>query len=190
MKLDRLFLLLALLPSAAIAQSPDAGFYLGGAFGQSKLEEWCTGASATAFFNSCEDTDIGWKVLGGYRFNRYVAAEASYNNWGEVTANVTVSGVVNDVAAEQHSYGLAVVGTLPLGPGFELFGKAGFLRTEQETRRDRQNLSSTVNRHETELHYGLGAKYAFTKNWALRGEWEKTEKLKLEMLSIGVEYRF
>jgi opacity protein-like surface antigen len=47
-----------------------------------------------------------------------------------------------------------------------------------------------VNRDETEFHYGLGAKYAFTRNWAVRGEWEKTDKLKVELLSIGVEYRF
>jgi opacity protein-like surface antigen len=91
--------------------------------------------------------------------------------------------------SRQHSYGLAAVGTLPLGEGFELFGKAGFLMTEQETRRLTPN-PSTVDRDETEFHYGLGAKYAFTKNWALRGEWEKTEKLKVELLSIGVEYRF
>ena len=187
MKLDRLFLFLALLPSAAIAQAPGAGFYLGGALGQSTLKEWCdTGGSTVLTLRACEDTDTSWKVLGGYRFNRYVAAEASYIEWGEVTATISNGA---QVAAEQHSYGLAVVGTLPLGPGFELFGKAGFLMTEQETRRSVIN-PSTVNRDETELHYGFGAKYAFTKNWAVRGEWEKTDKLKVEMLSVGVEYRF
>lgn len=169
---------------AVLAQGlrPDAGFYLGGAFGQSKFKEWCGGSITLA---SCEDTDTSWKLLGGYRFNRYVAAEASYIEWGEVTASTSTA----QVAAEQHSYGLAAVGTLPIGERFELFGKAGFLTTEQETRRITPN-PSTLNRDETELHFGLGAKYAFTRNWALRGEWEKTDKLKIELLSIGVEYRF
>jgi OmpA-OmpF porin, OOP family len=174
------------LPSAAIAQSPDAGFYLGGALGQSKFKEWCDTGGSTITLPRCEDSDTAWKLLGGYRFNRYVAAEASYIRWGEVSASTSTNV---DVAAEQYSYGLAVVGTLPLGPGFELFGKAGFVMTEQETRRIRPN-PSTVNRDETELHYGLGAKYAFTRNWAVRAEWENTDKLKVEMLSIGVEYRF
>jgi OmpA-OmpF porin, OOP family len=175
--------LLAVAASGASAQGirPDAGFYLGGGLGQSKFKEWCD-----PIFSSCEDTDTSWKLLGGYRFNRYVAAEASYIDWGEVTAG-TSSGA--RVAAKQRSYGLAVVGTLPIGERFELFGKAGFLQTEQQTRRITPD-PSTFNREFSEFHYGLGAKYAFTKNWALRGEWENTEKLKVELLSIGVEYRF
>ena len=172
---------------AAGVHAQDSGFYLGGALGRSKLQEWCdTSGSTTITLTSCQDTDSAWKLLGGYRFNRHIAAEASYIRWGEVTAS-TNTGV--DVSAEQFSYGLAVVGTLPLGPGFEVFGKAGFVMTEQETRRIRPN-PSTVNRDETEVHYGFGARYAFTNNWVLRGEWENTDKLKVDMLSIGVEYRF
>jgi OmpA-OmpF porin, OOP family len=168
------------------AHAQDSGPYLGGALGQSKLKEWCTGETATIRFTACDDTDIAWKLLGGYRFNRYVGVEASYVDWGEVTASLNTGA---QVAADQHSYGLAAVGTIPLGPGFELFGKAGFVKTEQETRRISPG-PSTVNRDETEFHYGLGAKYAFASNWALRGEWEKTDKLKVELLSFGLEYRF
>jgi len=169
---------------SALAQGirPDAGFYLGGALGQSTFKEWCTGETATIRFTGCDDSDTSWKLLGGYRFNRYVGVEASYVDWGKVTASINTGA---HVAANQHSYVLAAVGTIPLGDRFELFGKAGFLQTEQETISDR-----TVNRDEIEFHYGLGARYAFTRNWALRGEWENTEKLKVEMLSIGVEYRF
>jgi OOP family OmpA-OmpF porin len=184
-KRDKLFVFLAFLTSAAAVHAQDGGFYLGGALGQSRFKEWCDTGSSPIALASCEDTDTSWKLLGGYRFNRYVAAEASYIDWGEVTASTTTARV----SADQHSYGLAAVGTLPLGERFELFGKAGFLMTEQETRLSALT-SSTVNRDETEFHYGLGVKYAFTKNWALRGEWEKTDKLNVELLSIGVEYRF
>jgi OOP family OmpA-OmpF porin len=163
-----------------------AGPYLAGALGQSTLKEWCdTGGSTTATLAACEDTDTGWKLLGGYRFNRYLAAEASYIDWREVTATVRSGTQTVGVKASQHSYGLAAVGTLPIGERFELFGKAGFLKTEQESTSTR-----TVKRDDTEFHYGVGAKFAFTRNWAARGEWEKTDKLKVELLSIGVEYRF
>jgi len=188
-KLDRLlafFLLSLFLLGSAAVRAQDGGFYLGGALGQSKFKEWCDTGGSPITLSSCEDTDTSWKILGGYRFNRYVAAEAFYIDWGEVTAGTNTGA---RVAANQHGYGLAAVGTLPIGERFELFGKAGFLMTEQETRRITPN-PSTVNRDETELHYGLGVKYAFTRNWALRGEWENTDKLKVELLSIGVEYRF
>lgn len=177
--------ILLLASGGVLAQ---AGPYLAGALGQSKFKEWCdTGGSTDATLPACDDKDASWKILGGYRFNRYLAAEATYIDWGEVSATVriTATGQRIDVAASQVSYGLAAVGTLPLGERFELFGKAGFLNTEQETTSAR-----TVTRDETELHYGLGMKYAFSRNWALRGEWENTEKLKVELLSIGVEYRF
>jgi len=173
--------ILLLASGGVLAQ---AGPYLGGALGQSQFKEWCDPGAA-----NCEDTDTSWKILGGYRFNRYLAAEATYIDWGEVTATVLGGAQPVDVAATQRSYGLAAVGTLPLGERLELFGKAGFLQTEQETRRIRPN-PTTVSRDETELHYGLGVKYAFSRTWALRGEWENTDKLKVEMLSIGVEYRF
>jgi OmpA-OmpF porin, OOP family len=173
--------------TGASAQGPGGGFYLGGALGQATFKEWCTTGGT---FNSCNDTDTAWKLLGGYRFNRYFAVEASYVEWGEVTASLNL-GVppAREVAASQHSYGLAAVGTLPVGERFELFGKAGFLQNEQETRRVSPN-PSTLQRDESAFHYGLGAKYAVTNNWAVRGEWEKTEKLDVEMLSIGLEYRF
>lgn len=165
----------------------EAGPYLGGALGQSKFKEWCdTGGSTTITLTSCKDTDTSWKVLGGYRFNRYIAAEATYINWGEVTASTNTGA---EVAAKQHSYGLAVVGTLPIAERFELFGKLGFVQTEQETRRITPS-PLTVDRDETEAHYGAGVKFAFTRNWAVRGEWERTDKLKVEILSIGAEYRF
>ena len=185
MKLGRWAFSIGVLVAAAGVHAQDGGFYLGGGLGQSKLKEWCDTGGSTVTFASCKDTDTAWKVLGGYRFNRYIAAEGTYIDWGEVTASTATA----QVAAQQQSYGLAVVGTLPLGERFELFGKIGFLKTEQETRRITPS-PSTFNRDFSETHYGFGAKYAFTKNWALRGEWENADKVEVEMLSIGVEYRF
>src|SRR5688572_29558516 len=164
---------------AALAQ--ESGPYLGAALGQSKFKEWCDPTLA-----ACDDKDSTWKLFGGYRFNRYFAVEGSYVDWGEVTATAA-SGA--RVAADQHSYGIAAVGSLQIGPQFTVFGKLGLLRTEQETRRITP-APLTVQRDETELHYGLGVKYSLTKNWGLRAEWENTDKLEVQMLSIGAEYTF
>lgn len=178
--MKRLFLLAAcaVLSLPAVAQDPRP--YVGLSLGRSTFTDWCDVPG------SCEDTDTAWKLFGGLRVNRHFAVEASYVDWGEVTAST--GGV--DVAASQHSYGIAAVGTLPIGEqGLEAFGKLGFLLTSQETRRIQPNPSS-VDRDETELHYGIGVRYAFSPNLAARAEWENTEKLKVRMLSIGLEYRF
>jgi OmpA-OmpF porin, OOP family len=170
---------LGALAGAPGALAQDAGFYAGGALGQATLTEWCVPAPTVL---TCDDKDSAWKLFGGYRFNRNFALEASYVDWGE--ASGTVSGV-GRVSAEQTSMGIAAVGMLDLAPQFSIFGKAGFLLTEQETRG-----ASARKRDDTEFHYGIGARFAFAPKWAARAEWEKTQKLKVELISLGVEYRF
>jgi OOP family OmpA-OmpF porin len=164
----------------ALAQ--ESGWYLGGALGQAKFTEWCVDDPAVL---ACDDKDSAWKLVGGYRFNRHLAAEATYIDWGEATGTVQTGAGPRAVSASQTSMGIAVVGSLEIAQRFEVFGKAGFLLTEQETPQ-----SSIRERDETEFHYGLGARFAFTPSWAARAEWERTEKLKVEMFSIGAEYRF
>jgi len=175
----RAFLCAAGCAASAGALAQDVGWYLGGSLGQATFTEWCVDDPAVL---SCDDKTSAWKLLGGYRFSRNLAVEATYISWGEVDGNVAGVGTVS---AEQTSFGLAGVLSFDVSPQFAIFGKAGFLMTEQETRG-----RSTVQRDETEFHYGLGARFSFTPNWAARAEWEKTEKLKVDMLSIGVEYRF
>ena len=168
-------------PAAAQEAGFGAGFYVGAALGQTRLTEWCdpvAGATITA----CEDTDTGWKLVGGYRFSRYVALEATYIDWGKVSG--TANGI--SATAEQTSMGLGVVGSLPINAQFSIFGSAGFLSTEQEIARP----GARFERDDTEFHYGLGLKYVFIPNWAARAEYERTDKLKVEMFSIGAEFRF
>jgi OmpA-OmpF porin, OOP family len=177
------FLIITLLGAfcSIPAYAQEGGSYLGAALGQSKFKKWCDPTLA-----ACDDQDSAWKLFGGYRFNRYFAIEGSYVDWGEVTA-ATASGA--RVAADQHSYGIAAVGSLQVGPQVRVFGKLGLLRTEQQTARITP-APLTLERTETELHYGLGVKYAVAKNWGLRAEWENTDKLEVQMLSIGVEFTF
>lgn len=175
----RAFLCAAGCAASAGTLAQDAGWYLGGSLGQATFTEWCVDDPSVL---SCEDKTSAWKLLGGYRFSRSLAVEATYIHWGEVDG--TVAGI-GTVSAEQTSMGLAGVLSFDVSPQFAVFGKAGFLMTEQETRG-----RNTVQRDETEFHYGVGARFGFTPNWAARAEWEKTEKLKVDMISIGVEYRF
>jgi OOP family OmpA-OmpF porin len=171
----------------SLASAQESGFYLGGSVGQSMLRQWCDPPTL-----ACEDKDTAWKLLAGYQFNRYLGVEGSYIDWGEVTG--TTLGSV-DVAAEQQGYGIAATGSLPLGPQFSVFAKLGVIFVQQETKRLRPN-PSTVERDETEMQYGFGAKYRLARNWAIRGEWEFTDKrqdettIRAQLISIGAEYRF
>jgi OmpA-OmpF porin, OOP family len=186
-----LFAALACACVALPAQSQDRGAYLGGGLGQTRMTDWCddtsggttTGAFAPLPLFSCEDTDTGWKVFGGYQFNRYISVEATYINWGKVSATFGASGQ-RELTAKQQSWGAAALGSLPLGESFALLAKLGTLVTKQNV--DVQNEPGA----ETEIHYGLGARYRFVENGAVRVEWEATSELKLQMISASLEVRF
>ena len=164
------------------AAAQETGFYVGAALGQTKFTEWCEPSPAVL---ACDDTDTAWKLLGGYRFNRNIAVEATYVDWGTASGTVQTGSGPRGVSASQTRTGIAAVGSLDLTPRFTVFGKAGFLMTEQET-----PASSVRERDETEFHYGLGVRFSVGPAWSLRGEWERTEKLKAQLLSIGLEFRF
>jgi OOP family OmpA-OmpF porin len=171
----------AAFSSSLPAVAQDIGPYLGGSFGQTKVKEWCDAPPGA--LTACDDSNTGWKILGGYRFHRHFAAEGTYIHWGKVSARTAT----RSVTAKNSSFGVAAVGILPLRERFSLFGKLGFLQTEQ----DLAGVGApSRSGDDTELHYGIGLKFDLTPTWRLRAEWEQTEKLKVQMLSVGAEYRF
>lgn len=179
-----------LAASSAMAQSmADRGFYVGGSFGQAEAGEWCDSSAGITVAN-CDDKDTGWKAFAGYRFSRHLAAEFSYINFGEYTARATVGATTVDVKADATAWGLAAVGIFPLSDRFDLFGKLGFVRGESEGSGTVGATTVTVGDKGTELHYGFGATYNFTRNLGIRAEWEMVNDADLSLLSIGLQYRF
>jgi OmpA-OmpF porin, OOP family len=177
-----------------LAQQPQ-GVYLGGAFGQSKLNDGCNDVrGAFAPFGgtlaSCDETDTGWKIYGGYQVNRHFAIEASYINWGELAGNGTLVGIPVTVTGEATSFGIAAMGILPLNERFSLFGKAGVLSTDVKVTIAGGGITSSDDDDSTELHIGVGGLFNFGRGWAVRAEWERAQDSKLDLLSIGVQYRF
>lgn len=62
------------------------------------------------------------KLFGGWRFNRFVAVQLDYTDFGKSRATVDPL----DLTVDTDGLAPSVVGTLPIGP-VELFGKAGVL---------------------------------------------------------------
>src|SRR6267143_1528389 len=50
----------------------------GGTVGQAEFKDGCRGLAG------CDNKDTAWRILGGYQFNRYFAAELGYD-LGEVS---------------------------------------------------------------------------------------------------------
>jgi OOP family OmpA-OmpF porin len=148
----------ALMSSPALAQHQ--GLYLGFGFGKSEAKDACDGAAA--FGIQCDDSDTATKFFGGYQFNRNFALEAGYTDLGR--ARFTGPGGTIDF--ESSGFELVAVGIVPLGAQAWLYGKAGLFLWDLDV--------SLVDLSEsgTELTYGFGLGFDFTRNFAARFEYQ------------------
>src|SRR5689334_17289823 len=91
---------------SAFAQ--DKGFYAGVAVGQSTIRGACDGVPL-----SCDDTDTGWKLTGGYQFNKNFGAEIGYVDLGKASASGVLSGASVSASVKAKGWEVLGVGTLP-----------------------------------------------------------------------------
>ncbi len=184
--------------------------YVGASVGQSKYKDTCNDAAASGFIGSCDDSDTGWKLFGGYQFTPNWGVEGFYADLGTTKATGTVVVVVPPptpvaITAEGEAtvLGVAVTGTLPLGDKFGVFGKLGFHYWDAKVTGTggAGGVGVTLSGDDTgtDVMYGLGARYSFTDQLSVRAEWERfkvgdnknmiSEK-DVDLYSVGIGYTF
>jgi hypothetical protein len=101
-----------------------------------------------------KDNTTGFTFFAGYRFFPYLAVEGHYFDGGRAEWNFLDLGLKIDAKA----YGASVMGTLPLGRSFALFGRAGYLRAEFEAELEDDTGSYWQNDTTNEPFFGVGAR--------------------------------
>ncbi len=201
----------AALPTAAFAQ--DAGWYLGGAVGQSKFDinrgepaAGFTAAGLTTTGITTDENDTGWKLFGGYKINKYFGVEGTYVDLGKFSASTTITaglpgvplGFTASAKAKDGLY-ISAVGTWPVTTDFSVFGKLGVYSIKTTVTASVAGISVGDSSRDENVTLGAGVGYNFTKNLGIRGEWErfnkvgnkdKTGEADVDLLSIGLVYKF
>jgi len=174
---------------AAPAFAQDQGFYAGLTLGQSKQKDACDGIGGGA---SCDDKDNAWRILGGYQFNKNLAVELGYNDLGEVSASGAFSASI-----EAKAWEVTAVGSWPFTPQFSAYGKLGLYRGETDFSTNNPAFGSESETN-TDLTYGIGVRWDFTKNLGVRAEYQIYKDLgggnigesDVNVISIGGIFRF
>lgn len=139
-------------------------------------------AMAQSLSNPQVSGSVGYTVLDGddanlgaitgritAKVNPYfgVEGEASF---GVKDDDVTVAGITGDLS---HEYDAAayVVGTLPISPNFELFGRLGY----GTTRIKADVAGFSVTEDGESVNYGAGANYYFDAQNGLRADWTRRD---------------
>jgi len=206
--------LAALAAPAALAQNVaqnTSGWYLGGNIGrtsQSADDAAITnglaaqGLATTSIGSS--DNDRGYKLFGGYQFNRNVAIEGGYFDLGSFGYTATTAPLGSQTGDVRYKgLNLDLVGTLPITDKFSAIGRVGVT-----TARASGSYSATgaagvpfgnanPSERTTNPKWGVGLMYDFTPSLGVRVEAERyrvkdafRNKNHVDMVSVGLVYRF
>jgi len=202
------------LAALAVITSPfavaaDSGWYSGINIGQSRakidgvrITSSLLGAGFTSTTIADDDRDTGYKLYGGYKFNKNFAVEGGYFNLGKfgfVATTVPAGTLTGDIKLQ--GLNLDAVGILPITERFSAFGRAGLNYAQARDSFTGTGAVTVANpnprKNDTNHKFGLGLEYALTESLGLRAEAERYRindavgnKGDVDLFSVGLVFRF
>ena len=152
-----------------------------GAYVAADLQNWS--ATNTAPFGN---PGLGLRIGAGYRFTPNVGLEVDYAQSGNSSS---VFGTTYKISATQ----LAVIGTYPINPDFDIFAKLGMSANKVSLSAGTCNSCS-----KTDVLFGVGGQYNINQQVGIRLQYESlgkatnsgTNDITASTLSLGVVYAF
>ena len=141
--------------NALAEESQELGVYIAGAGG---FTHWDDGNSIQNDWCCMDEEDYTYQVSAGYKFNRYFAMDARYNNLGTYS--------VGSENIELAAWSVNGVGIWPISTnGWELFGQLGLGQV---------NADASAIGHDKESMWTLGAgvRYSLTSNFSLSTQFD------------------
>jgi long-chain fatty acid transport protein len=161
------------------------GLYAGFGFGQSRYSD--------ADENSANTRTEGWKVYGGYQFNKYLGVEGGYANLNDMTA--TGPGITANMDTD--AWTLAGVLSYPLTDKLSVMGKLGaaYMVTNIKSRDGLIENGMDMRRvgdDSYQPNYGVGVSYALLDFLNLRAEWERFDRKdsNIDLMTAGIAMEF
>ena len=166
--------------NAAEEEVAESGWYLGVGAGKSTI------AIDDAGF---DESDTAYKIFGGYSFNKNFGLEAAYLDSGNPSMPVGTATIDTGITALNFS----LVGRIPIGESFALFGKLGFASYEWEVNARRNgSLLASESGSDSDMSYGLGASFTIAQRFVLGLEYEVIDVPDIDYSSLMVTgaYKF
>jgi OOP family OmpA-OmpF porin len=169
--------------------APIPSWYAGAGIGSGNLN--ASGTDITGLQNATLDkNDVTYTARVGWRFHPFVALELGWYDLGKYEFHGHGAAAV-DGSARARSVGLSVVGILPI-QAFDVYGRLGYARSELKVNASTSLIATNFNSkdQQNEATYGIGARWNFTPNWSLFGEWMKNDRIEVDSYMFGIDYRF
>jgi len=199
---------LALIASPS-AMAQDSGWYLGANVGKTKAkiddDRIITGVIPSGFTVTAindDDSGTGFKLFGGYQFNRYFSLEGGYFDLGKVGYQATTlpAGTLNG-EMKVNGLNLDLVLNLPFTEKFSAFARVGAAHANAKDTFVGTGAVLVTNpnpsERSTNVKFGAGLQYDFTKSFGMRAEVERYRindavgnKGDIDLVSLGILVRF
>ncbi len=131
----------------------------------------------------------GWKVYGGYQFNKYLAVEGGYVNLNDMTGRT--GAVVTNIDTDAWTLGAVV--SYPITKKFSVMGKLGAAYMLADVNvKNGAALTVRSGDDKYEPNYGVGVNYALLDNLSVRAEWERFDRKEydIDLMSAGLVMKF
>ena len=144
------------------------------------------------------DSSLAGSVGVGYRINANVAVEAEYIDFGtaDISEHYTLSTplipfvpveLTRTYSSRVKGPALSVLGSVPVGKGWDVFVRGGVLFADREIRTN-QTLGLNGNTFgSTVWHAGAGVDWSVASRCALRAEYQRTGSLDSSFLAGGTK---
>ena len=193
MKIRKVLLAAALALGGALAGSQaSAQGFIGGSIGQSDIDDEIT-TNLIDGNQSVDGKDTAWKIFGGYMFNRNFGIEGAYVDLGELSYSGSFGGApVTGGKVEVTGFNISAIGAFPVNEQFSIFGKLGLFIWDAEANDTTGGQPFSATDDGTDLSFGVGVSYNFTRNLGVRAEWEmfKASDADASLISVGLLWRF
>ncbi|WP_237704268.1 OmpA family protein [Idiomarina sp. A28L] len=196
------------LPAVA-SQKIESGWYLGVGGGSSQatiaradiIADLLESGYTTTEFNS-DTKDFGFKIYGGYQFNRHISIEGGYFDLGEFSYTATtIPAGTSFGELEFDGWNLDVVAMLPLTEKSSLFVRIGAHSSKASVDFVGTGAVNVLNprfqKTSTDYKFGFGYQYEMTERVTFRIEAERYRMDDavgnhgdLDLFSVNLIYRF
>jgi OOP family OmpA-OmpF porin len=203
-----------LLTAACFTSTPalpeaDNGWHIGANIGQSaakldhsRISSSLAGSGFTVTRIHDDDRDLGYKLFGGYQFNRNFALEGGYFDLGnfKFTADTLPPGTFTGKIGVR-GINVDAVGLWPLSERISGFGRVGLTYAETKDAFSGTGLvtvaSTNPEKHDLQYKFGAGLQYDVSPVLALHLEAERYRvndavgnRGDIDLYSLGIIYRF
>jgi OOP family OmpA-OmpF porin len=170
----------------AAAGAAQAEGYIGAGVGATHGNLDCAGAT------TCDTSDTGGKVFGGYKFSPNLAAEAGYISFGQVKGADSTGSA--SYKSQAFYLGVALMGDF--SPEWTGVARLGVASTKVDAEGHFAGFTVTDSGSNTDAYVGLGLGYRVSKQFTIGLDADFTnvklggDKMSVRMLGVSGTYSF